>query len=192
VTVAVSSGLATPAADNRAIIEDGLALVTLQSDAIVLDPDDVRSLPLGQDLHELYAAYWNEVSNGALIMDDFFAHQGFEGGYLYHRYLGAGERTDRPHQYRPYYVTLSGSLFKLRVADETKASTLLTRWISCGLPLPEWALSEYGQYNRSIWENCPFVPENGYGEIAVNLDWHWRKRDLMPTVMSKYPSEVKR
>ena len=47
------------------------------------------------------------------------------------------------------------------------------RWMSGGLPLPKWALAEYGQYNRALWENCPFVPENGYGEIAVNLAWHW-------------------
>jgi len=176
VTVSVSGGPATPAALSRALIEDGIALVTLQSDAIMLDPEIVRSLPLDQDLHQAYAAYWNDLSGGALTLDDLFAHQGFEGGYLYHRYLGAAERTYRPHHYRPYYLTLAGSLFKLRVVDEIKAPMLLNRWLSGGLPLPKWALAEYGQYNRALWENCPFVPENGYGEVSVNLAWHWERR----------------
>jgi hypothetical protein len=47
--------------------------------------------------------------------------------------------------------------------------------MALGLPLPVWALAEYGQYNRELWETCPFVPENGYGEIAVNLAWHWKE-----------------
>lgn len=180
VDVAVCDGGARPAAKSYPLfqdpIQDDLALVTLQSSAIMLDPNTVRSLLLGQDLHEVYAKYWHDISDGALALDDFFAHQGFEGGYLYHRYLGTAERTNRPHQYRPYYLTLAGSLFKLRVADKINAPKLLTRWLSCGLPLPKWALAEYGQYNRAIWENCPFVPENGYGEIAVNLAWHWERR----------------
>jgi len=176
VTVAVGDGRAAPAATSHAHIQDGLALITLQSNAIMLDPKTVRSLPLGQDLHESYATYWHDISGGALTLEDFFAHQGFEGGYLYHRYLGAAERSNYPNRYRPYYLTLAGSLFKLRVVDEERATRLLTRWLAGGLSLPQWALAEYGQYKRALWETCPFVPENGYGEIAVNLDWHWEKR----------------
>lgn len=175
VTVAVSDNLAAPAMISSNIIQDGLALVTLQSDAIMLDPDTVRSLPLGKDLYEAYAAYWHDLSSGALALDDFYAHQGFEGGYLYHRYLGAAERSNYPNRYRPYYLTLAGSLFKLRVVNEEIATQLLTRWLTGGLPFPKWALAEYGQYKRPLWETCPFVPENGYGEIAVNLAWHWVK-----------------
>lgn len=176
VTVAAKDGLAAPAAHSHNLIEDGLVLVTLQSNAIMLDPAKVRSLPLGMDLHEAYAAYWQDLSEGSLELVDFFAHQGFEGGYLYHRYLGAAERVVHPNHYRPYYLTLDGSLFKLQVVDKEKAIALLTRWVGGGLQLPKWALNEYGQYNHAIWKNCPFIPENGYGEIAVNLDWHWDHR----------------
>jgi hypothetical protein len=176
VTVTVSEGLADPAIGSCALIQDGLALITLQSDAIMLDPATSRSLSLGQNLYEAYTAYWHDLSGGALELDDFFAHQGFEGGYLYHRYLGAAERTHSPNRYRPYYLTLAGSLFKLKVKDEPRATELLNRWLANGLPLPRWALDEYGQKDMAIWRTCPFVPENGYGEVAVNLSWHWQKR----------------
>jgi len=185
VTVVSKDGLAAPAEHSHNLIENSLVLLTLQSDTIMLDPAVVRSLPLGMDLHEAYASYWHDLSEGSLELDDFFAHQGFEGGYLYHRYLGAAERAHHPNRYRPYYLTLNGSLFKLRVVDKEKAIAFLTRWLAGGLPLSKWALDEYGKDNRAIWKNCPFVPENGYGEIAVNLDWHWDHR-----VESHQPCEV--
>jgi hypothetical protein len=176
VEVTVHEGRAAPALSGSVESRDGLYLVTLQSDAIILAPDVARKLPLGESLQAAYAAYWDELSGGALTLDDFFAHQGFEGGYRYHRYLGAAERMERPNCYRPYYLTLAGSLFRLRVVDEQRASRLMKAWLSGGLPLPQWALEEYGQFGRDTWENCPFVPENGYGEIVVNLDWHWDHR----------------
>ena len=150
VTVEAKDGPAASKANNKTLIKDGISLVTLQSDTITLSPDIVRSLPLGQDLHEAYAAYWQNISDGALRLDDFFAHQGFEGGYRYHRYLGSTERKSRPDRYRPYYLTLAGSLFKLEVMDEEKATNILTKWLSGGLPLPKWALEEYGQYKRPL------------------------------------------
>ena len=29
--------------------------------------------------------------------------------------------------------------------------------------------------DASDWQRCPYVPENGFGEIAVDQDWHWEK-----------------
>jgi hypothetical protein len=176
VQVAVHAGPALAAAPCGACVQDGLALVTLQSDAVMLDPEVVRALAAGSDLQQAYAAYWNNLSGGSLELADFFAQQGFEGGYLYHRRIGAAERLVHPNRYRPYYLTLAGSVFKLRVVDEALATTCLTRLLAGGLPLPPWAIAEYGQYERDFWENCPFVPENGYGEIAVNLACHWDHR----------------
>jgi hypothetical protein len=31
------------------------------------------------------------------------------------------------------------------------------------------------KYGKPIWKFCPFVPENGYSEVAVNLKWHFEK-----------------
>jgi hypothetical protein len=29
--------------------------------------------------------------------------------------------------------------------------------------------------DASDWQRCPYVPENGFGEIAVDQAWHWEK-----------------
>lgn len=177
VAVEVRAGAATPALLSRPPIADGIALVTLQSDALMLQPERVRELPPGSSLRLLYADYWAKLSDSAVELEDFFAHQGFEGGYLYHRYLGAAERASRPDRYRPYYLTRAGSVFKLRIQDPAAARPLLDRWLSQGLPLPAWAQKEYGEEfpATALWQQCPFVAAAGYGDIAVNLTWHWDK-----------------
>jgi len=175
VDVTLNNGYATPALPSKDVIVDGTVLITLQTDAIMLEAEKVRKLKPHEDLEKLYNEFWREISGGALALEDFFAHQGFEGGYLYHRKLGAVERTAAPNRYRPYYLTRAGSVFKLKVQDEELAKDLLKRWLKTGLPWPEWAQKEYGGYQREFWENSPFVPENGYGEIVINLAWHWEK-----------------
>ncbi len=174
VDVTLNNGFARSAVESRARLVDGRAIITLQTDAIMLQAERVRSLKPHDDLYELYAAFWHEISHGALALKDFFAHQGFEGGYLYHRKLGAWERKTHPRNYRPYYLTRAGSVFILEARDEPHARALLETWRRHGLPWPEWAINAYGE-KETAWQRCPFVPENGYGEIAINLAWHWEK-----------------
>lgn len=179
VDVAVRAG-AAPAAVAGTLVRDGWAVITLQSDAVMLAPESVSTLHAGDDLHGQYAAYWSDLSrdaqgNPTLELDDFFADQAFEGGYLYHRYLGAHERQADPFRYRPYFLTRAGSVFRLRVLDEAAARPLLGRWLAEGLPLPPWAVAAYTRADAALWECCPFVPQSGYGEICINLDWHWQK-----------------
>ena len=176
VKVSPKPGYAAAAEGSGDLIRDGLVLVTLQSDALVLNPAEVRKLLPGQDLQELYAEFWNEISAASMQLVDFFALQSFKGGYLYHRYLGKLEKAEKPHQYRPYYLTNAGSLFKLKILDEEKAGKLLVSWSRQGLAWPNWANDEYGSLGRAAWKACPFTPENGYGEIAINLDWHWTNK----------------
>lgn len=180
IQVAVGDNAAPSAVSLLPTDTDEIVLVTLQSDAIMLEAAQVRQLAIGTDLTGLYRAFWAELAseNGVapgLELTDFYAHQILRGGYLYHRYLGAGTGAESNH-YRPYYLTRAGSVFKLRVRDRARAELLLAQWSQRGLPWPVWAEKEYGQRARALWENCPFVPENGYGEIVVNLAWHWEKR----------------
>ncbi len=160
------------------LIRDGLVIVTLQTDAIMLSPEQVKP---GENLKSLYAALWAELSRGendaaqpGLELLDFYAHQTFKGGYIYHRYLGMIEKQTNPKSYYPYYLTCAGSVFKLTARDETKARACLEKWLRCGLELPTWARDKYGR--TSTWKSCPFIPQNGFGEIAVNLNWHWDRR----------------
>ncbi|MEW5985003.1 MAG: RAMP superfamily CRISPR-associated protein [Chloroflexota bacterium] len=177
VRIEVRDGEAQAAQESDDLIKDGWIVITLQTDALMLNPQDVRQLPPEGDLHHLYDAFWQEISGGGCMeLVDFFAHQTFKGGYLYHRYLGAAERTTRPNNYRPYYLTGAGSVFKLRPLDEQKAHACLAKWRQSGLDLPAWAKVEYSHPGMALWQTCPFVPENGYGEIVVNLKWHWENK----------------
>ncbi len=178
VTVQLLPDAAPPVIQSFDMIHDNLAVVTLQTDALMLDPQVVARLPAGDDLFALYSDYWKVASstNGqppCLELVDYFASQNFQGGYLYHRYHGAGERTSKPGRYYPYYLTGAGSVFILRVIDPESARRYLDQWLKSGLNLPAWANELYKQDGRALWQNCPFVPENGYAEIAVNLKWHW-------------------
>ena len=172
VEIQVQAHFAEPALQSFDVGHEGWAIVTLQSDCMMLDPKKVAALDVGADLSALYDEYWQALHGGTLKFVDFFASQSFRGGYLFHRYLGAGK--DIP--YEPYYLTDAGSVFMFEVQDENGAKGLLETWKNGGLPLPQWAMEKYGADGRLIWQNCPFVPENGYGEIAVNLEWHWVNR----------------
>lgn len=178
VQVEAQDGYVSSAGATGDLIEDGRVLITLQTDTIMLNPQEVSRLSPGDDLLKLYAAFWQEMCGGqatsaCLKLDDFYAHQTFKGGYLYHRYLGAAERQTKPKNYHPYYLTCAGSVFIFRVINEQEARRYLKKWLSSGLDLPAWAVKEYSQYQKPLWQNCPFVPQNGYGEITVNLKWHW-------------------
>ena len=185
VQVEIEHGSAQAAEKNLDLIKDNQVVITLQTDAIMLNPEEVRNLPPGEAITPLYTAFWQQIcqDNGyedCLEMVDCYAQQDFQGGYLYHRYLGAGERKTNPKRYYPYYLTSSGSVFVFRVKKSKEAQECLKRWLSGGLTLPKWAKDKYSQSGRQIWQNCPFVPRNGYGEIAVNLECHWKKSFSLP------------
>ncbi len=75
-------------------------------------------------------------------------------------------KQDAAAPYYPYYLTEAGSVFVLKIKNETKAVELFDLWEKRGLDLPKWAEDSYG---KPVWRQCPFVPENGYGEVMINL-----------------------
>jgi len=175
--VAVDADCARNAASARDAGSEAFVLVTLQSNTIMVDPRAVGSLGVTDNMMVPYRDYWADISRvdgagSAFELEDFYAYQDFRGGYLYHRYLSKAEQNGYGY-YRPYYLTGAGSVFKLAIRNAEEAKSLLAVWERAGLPLPDWALNEYGRDGQDLWESCPFVPENGFGEIMVNLDWHW-------------------
>lgn len=150
----------------------GFYIVTLQTPAIFCDP---LTFTEGSGKDELYATYsnvWEQISGGALKLKHCFASQSFAGGeYLRRRFQNINK------EYRPYLLTDAGSVFVLDVKNESDAEKKIKEWLAQGLPVPGWFSREYVRNGNAgdHWMNCPYLPQNGYGEIAVNLDVHWRK-----------------
>lgn len=164
----VWNGIESSEGEEDIVTKDGKIIITLQSDALMLNPKDVIT---NSNLQALYENFWNDISGETLKLSHFFAHQKLLGGYLVHRYGKEGE------PYYPYYLTAAGSVFVLELnGDAVDREKKIDHWKTSGLDAPNWAKELYGKRGEKLnWENCPYVPENGYGEIKVNLSWHWKK-----------------
>lgn len=143
----------------------GPFVVTLQTPALLVPPVALRSRD-PRLLKLAYAEIFSELSGHSLTLKDFFAQQSLLGGlYLTKRFRAPGALA-------PYALTNAGSVFIFDAADAETATAKLTAWLRDGLPLPAWSKTafERGGHDGHHWSNNPFVPENGYGEIAVNLN----------------------
>jgi hypothetical protein len=150
-------------------------IITLQTRALLCDPKTLNETSGSNELHLAYRAAWVQLSqntkgDNVLDMVRYFASQTLTGGhYLY-------ERFQKGNPYNPYLLTEAGSVFVLEAVSgrEAEAAACIKRWRERGLPLPEWAIQRYARNGKSgdDWTNCPYLPENGYGEIAVNLKVH--------------------
>lgn len=126
--------------------------LTLATPAVL---NDLEALRDGRSLRDDYAAYWDGLGYTLLT---FFAAQRLEGGYVALRY------PPRPGACEPYLVTKPGSVFLIKPkgsGDVTPLSDLLT----FGLP-------PRGPIAKPEWENCPFLPQNGFGEVHLNAVDH--------------------
>jgi len=142
---------------------DAVWVVTLQTPALLCEPEGFNDGPLCEG----YQRVWSQLSADSLQMKRFYAQQYLAGGrYLYRRFQSHSD-------YRPWLLTDAGSVFVFEAARgrESYAQERIAEWLAHGLPLPGWVARD-----GSDWNTCPFLPENGFGEIAVNLDVHWDRR----------------
>lgn len=102
---------------------------------------------------DAYAAYFRGILPGAELLS-FFASQKLAGGYLARRRRAYGEGL-----YQPFLLTEAGSVFRLRLSNPAQLREL----VRAGLPVVPLEEAE-----ALTWENCPFVPENGYGRISAD------------------------
>ncbi len=145
----------------------GMCVVTLQTPALLADPRIVTHAA-ETSLEKAYTAVWADLSGHTLELGHFFARQEIAGGYLVKRFRPAGE------PYEPYFLTMPGSVFMLKPTGRGDPAAVVQRWRLHGLPLPEWAEARYaGEHGALSWRTCPFRPEDGFGEVAVNLDGHF-------------------
>ncbi|HID99177.1 MAG TPA: hypothetical protein EYP59_02665 [Thiotrichaceae bacterium] len=168
--------------------KDGYWIITLQTPALLCNPKLLEGTvqDKADALFNAYADTWNRLSKndhnpdskGCLELVRFFATQSLAGGlYLWKRFQDT-QKNKLPNErlYQPYLLTDAGSVFVLRSTDKSEiAQQKIKEWFEHGLPLPDWAKTEYLSDDKSDWSSCPYLPQNGYGEIAVNLPIHDKK-----------------
>lgn len=150
-------------------------IVTLQTPALLLNPALLKENSDPAALHHVYKKSWKELFQG-LCLKRFFARQNLSGG----KYQKARFQKDKP--YEPWLLTEAGSVFvfDLENVSGKALKERLETWLVTGLPIPSNVRDAYSldrdRAEADLWNTCPFISQNGYGEIAVNLDVHWRKR----------------
>ena len=149
-----------------------LCFLTLQSPAILCDPNKLKGKQSPGKLLTVYQEAWKDLSNNTIELSHFFASQTLAGGnYLWKRF-----QSDK--NYFPWLLTDGGSVFALRAVTgkEKEAAGYIRRWLQQGLDIPSWAKERYQntKINRfgDHWKTCPFLPQLGYGECRVNLSLH--------------------
>jgi hypothetical protein len=154
-------------------MDDNLFVITLQTPALLCNPADLNETSGADELLCAYREVWSQMSGSSLRLERFFAQQSLMGGeYLHKKFQGKN--------YKPYLLTDAGSVFLLKSepGKEKSARMVIHDWLRRGLRLPEWAEQEYSRNGKpgSHWSNCPYILENGHGEIVVNLKVHWDKQ----------------
>lgn len=174
VGVEVLSSAVDDAIPRRQGDSGGAHAVLLQTPALLAEPARIRQSPGAEGLHAAYGAVWDELSSGSLRLVRFFAAQELAGGeYLWRQF-------QKGRDYEPYLLTSAGSVFLLEpVAGlESQAQETLDGWARRGLPVPRWAMERFapGADRGELWARCPYLPENGYGEVLLDREVHWRLR----------------
>lgn len=156
---------AAPARSSFDLKSAGCVALVLQAPAMLIDPrfqcEPPQSGALdGDAVMMLYREVWKELSADSLRLRRYYASQSLAGGnYLNRRFL-----QPRKLPYNPWLLTNAGSVFVFDIKDGPAAAKHIERWLNAGLELPQWAVTHYGRG----WNENPFIPQNGYGEIALH------------------------
>lgn len=164
---------------HREARETPLRAVLLQTPGILVP---VEALQAGSDLRTAYEEIWRELLGDAqrqVRLRSFFAAQDLSGGVYLHQRFQPGR------VYEPFPLTRAGSVFLLQLPEDPAArepfAARLEELAAGGLPLPGWAVQRYRREDLGLdgdhWRCCPYLPQNGYGEILLDLLLHW---DLLP------------
>jgi hypothetical protein len=150
---------------------DGRYVLVLQTAALLAPPSALNGLRNREQFLAAYQSVFSELSSNSLILERIFASQILQGGRYLHR------RFQEKNKYQPYALTDQGSVFVLKIVEgkEILAKQSIEQWMKNGLPVPVWAKAAYSRNGRdgAYWANNPYVPENGFGEVAVNLKIHF-------------------
>jgi len=155
--------------------EMGKFVITLNSPALLLSPTGLGvTLDEKAGHDELFNAYekaWQSLCS-ELELKWFFAAQSLSGGPYQHFRFSANQTRVT---YYPWILTEPGSVFVFSLKKENeKLKECVAKWERSGLPIPAPVREFYNipDDEKEQWRHCPFVPQNGFGEIAVNLTCH--------------------
>lgn len=130
--------------------EAGVTTLLLETAAAMTDPTAPRDAP-SQYLDYFRALLGDGVRNARCA-----ATRRLAGEFYAHRY-GAAQAG-----YLPFELTQPGATFELDLSQE--AANRLGAFLRAGLPpLMQGRLLR----DPSEWRRCPFMPQNGFGEISV-------------------------
>lgn len=140
------------ASDGFSAPEHGEIDIVLVTPALLWMPETGKPQKTIFDAH---AAYFSQLSSGLSLLN-VYGRRRMAGGYQAMRHRPYGVDT-----YYPFILTVEGTVFRLKVENREGAG-VVNQALRYGLPA--------AQINgKSVdWRNCPFVPENGYGEIRMH------------------------
>ena len=138
----------SPPAERQSLEGNLRCRITLLTDALLAAPDGKSSA------WDLYAKSWEQLLPGASL-NDFHAEQKLVGGYQARRY-----NTQKDGIY-PFILTSAGSVFEITLPSAQVHN--LEGFAKLGIVTTQQC------ENANDWQNCPFVPENGYGQIEVSF-----------------------
>jgi hypothetical protein len=141
--------------------------ITLQTSALLVAPDKKQPNESALEFcFRLYQKAWNDISAETLTLSHFYQASDLWGEeYVHRRFQKAIPNGDG--RYRPYWLTRAGSVFVFKV--NPGGADRIAEWQRTHLPLPKAVKSFYQLPAKDAWKFCPCLPENGYGEIHVNL-----------------------
>lgn len=138
--------------------KDGVWVVMLNTPALLTPITGFNEASGKKELKAAYEKYWKEVSGDTLELSHYFARQRLAGGEYAHKRRGVGK------PYKPWLLTEAGSVFVLK-AKNSEAAKKIEEWLKTGMPLSDAVKDEY----TDNWQRNPYLPQNGYGEISVNI-----------------------
>lgn len=172
VTVASATTAASP---SLALAENQQIILTVQTAALLTEPGKLTERASAVDLRAAYAATFAALSNNGFALSHFYARQSLRGG----RYQSQRFKHGGAPNYAPWLITNAGSVFVLKVTNAAEAAKALSEWLQRGLPVP----AEWGEH-YTHWKTNPYLPQNGFGEIAIDYPEHatWAPDKLGVTV----------
>ena len=129
---------------------------------LLLETPTVMTDPRSADHPEIqYERYFKSLLGKGAVLATHFAQRQLAGGYIAFRRKGYGK-----DKYLPFELTNAGAVFVLNLDHEAREA--LEDYLRFGLPAVRQSMDDGREeaLHRFSWKECPFVSENGYGEIT--------------------------